>query len=152
MIRYLKRLLRRFVDSGTSTDLSANPAAEEQLARFIFSSGHYAIDPPVVRAKAFMPDKRGETSVHRIADLADAAIWQLGDSIRRNSFGAFEQSKARGDVLTSSAISNGLRVEAAPEDHPRHAVIVGWPNVKHEQQAIALQLSKAASLRVHPTA
>jgi hypothetical protein len=112
------------------------------LTRFLFSSEQFAKVKNLVKAKAFFPDARGETSVFRVVNLNVRQIWALGSGIRS------ESPKARGDFVTEVAIRHGLRVETAPEDHARHAVLVGWPIAKYDKQAIALELSRKSSLHL----
>lgn len=144
MIRFLKSFWRRFAGWATPSRFSIDPQAYEPLSRFIFSSEHFAETKALVKPKAFLPDQRGETSVFRVLELSESEIWRIGSAIRT------EPARARGDVLASVAQKNGLRVEPAPEEHVRHAVIVGWPAEKHEKLAVATQLSKEATLRLPP--
>ncbi len=145
MIRFLKQFLRRFIGSDLEPKLPVVVQPQELIARFIFSREHFAETLGLVKAKAFLPNKNGEvfeTSVFRITTLSNDAIWEIGNKIRT------EKVKARGEVIHSAIQRIGLRVESAPEDHPRHAVIVGWSGTKHEMLMLATLLSKEASLHV----
>jgi len=142
MIRFLRQLLRRFVGSASKPSLPSSVQSDELLGRFLFSREHFAETKGLVKPKGFLPDKDGETSVFRITDLADDAIWTIGNAIRP------EKAKARGDVITNIVRRANLRVEPATQDHPRHAVIVGWPEPKHEKLMLATLLSKDATLHI----
>lgn len=41
-----------------------------------------------------------------------------------------------------------LRLEATPEEHPRHVNVAGWPTEKDEQMALALEFCAIAILSV----
>jgi hypothetical protein len=142
MIRFLKRLLRRFVGSASGGNLASTVEPRELLARFFFSREDFVETKALVKPKAFLPDKTGETSVFRITALSSEAVWSIGHSIRD------VRAKARGDLLHSVVQRIGLRVDPAPEEHPRHAVIVGWPEQKHDRLMLATLLSKEAVLHV----
>jgi len=90
-----------------------------------------------------MPGKDGETSVYRIPELSQEAIWSLGKALIRK-----ETLKARADIVCSAPQQIGLRVESSPQDHPKHAVIVGWPVEKDKQKMLATRLSDVAALHI----
>ena len=140
MIQSLCRLLKRFVDSVFKSKVAASVEDHEPLARFIFSSGHFAASKDLVKPMAFLPDSAGETSVFRIFSLPLAHVWDIGNGIRS------DRAKAFGKLQTAAVRRTGLQVRAATEDHPRHAVIGGWPSEKHKKLMLALELSKDASL------
>jgi hypothetical protein len=142
MIRFLKQFWRRFVGYRSEPDLSVAVGPQELATRFLFSREHFAETKGIVKSKAFLPDVRGETSVFRVNDMSHDAIWAIGNSIRG------ESAKARGDLLASVVQKTGLTIRSAPEDHPRHAVIVDWPTQKHEQLMAATLLSKETMLQV----
>jgi len=142
MIRYLYQLLKRFAGWAFRSDVAATVEGHEPLARFIYSSGHFAETKGIVKLQAFLPDPTGETSVFRTLSLTPQQIWGIGNRIRT------EKAKAYGKVLTDAVLRVGLQVNAAVEDHPRHAVIVGWPHQKDRRLMLALQLSKDSSLHV----
>jgi hypothetical protein len=142
MIQFLYRLLRLFIGSDSGSELPATVEAHEPLTRFIFSSEHFAHTKGIVKPKAFLPDGDGETSVFRVSSLGAEQIWEIGNKVRN------EKAKARGSVLTNMVRRIGLQVNGAPEEHPRHAIIVGWPREKHAKLMLAVELSKKASLHV----
>ena len=142
MIRFLCQLLRRLGGLVFSSDLPYIVEGREPLARFIFSSEHFAETKGVVKPKAFLPDSGGETSVFRTLSLSAGQIWGIGNGIRN------ERAKAYARVGTAAVRRVGLLVNSAIEDHPRHAVIVGWPAEKDGKLILALQLSSEASLHL----
>ena len=142
MMRFLARLLRRFGGSASPADLPSVVQSSEPLTRFIFSSDHFAATKGVVKARAFLPDKSGETSVFRIEALSNEEIWRIGNGIRP------EQAKARGDIAANAVYGTGLSIHPATADHPRHAVIVGWPAEKDKKLMLATLLSQYAVLRL----
>lgn len=142
MIRFLKQFWRRFVGFRREPDLPVTIGTLEVTTRFLFSREHFAETKRMVKARAFLPDQRDETSVFRITDMTNDAIWTIGNEIRG------ESAKARGDLLVSVVQKAGLKIRAAPEDHPRHAVIVNWPTEKHDRLMAATLLSKETTLQV----
>jgi len=142
MIRFLYRLLKVFIGSDSGSELPATVDAHEPLTRFIFSSEHFVPTKGIVKPKAFLPDGNGETSVFRVSSIDPEQIWEIGNKIRN------EKAKARGNVVTRTVRRIGLQVNSASEEHPRHAVIVGWPREKDAKLMLALELSKNASLHV----
>src|SRR5258706_11569532 len=138
MIRFLYRLLKLFIASDSDSTLPATVDAHEPLTRFIFSSENFAHTKGVVKPKAFLPDGNGETSVFRVSSLGSNQIWEIGNKIRK------EKVKARGSVVTGTVRRIGLQVNSAPEEHPRHAIIVGWPKEKDAKIMLAVELSKKA--------
>lgn len=145
MIQFLTKLLRLFGASDTGSE-SEGVGQSEWLARFLFSSGHYAETKGVVKSKAFMPDSHGETSMFRISGLREKETWQLADTFSRVG----PPAQARADIIALTATRLGLRVEPATEggQHKRHAVIVGWPVEKHQKQALATQIASCAALHM----
>lgn len=143
-MQFLKNLLKRFVDSVSRFKLAQDPQPDELLSRFLFSDQHFAETKGLVKAKAFLPDVRGETSVFRVSALGEGEIWRIGNSIRE------EPAKARGDLVTEVVQRNGLRVDPATDEHERHAVIIGWPDEKYQRLAVAAQLSSQTTLRMPP--
>jgi hypothetical protein len=143
-MQFLKNLLKGFAGWASPSELPQQPQPHETLARFLFSDQHFAETKGIVKAKAFLPDIRGETSVFRILALHEPEVWRIGNEIRA------ELPKARGDILVNLVLRSSLRVDPATEEHERHAVITGWPSEKHQKLAVATQLSSQATLRMLP--
>ena len=92
MRRFLKQFLRRFTGSVSANNLPDIVQSDEPLTRFVFASSLFAVSTGRVKPQAFLPGKDMETSVYRIAKLADAEIWGMGKVIRK------EPLKARADI------------------------------------------------------
>jgi hypothetical protein len=142
MIRFLYRFLKLFTGSDRRSELPRAVDAREPLTRFIFSSEHFAQTKGLVKPKAFLPDGNGETSVFRVSSLRQEEVWEIGNKIRS------EKAKARGSIVTNVVRGVGLQVNSAPEEHPRHAIIAGWPREKDGKLMLAVELSKKATLLV----
>jgi hypothetical protein len=96
-------------------------AGEEDLARFITSSGGY--NSLGAKPSAFMPEiEHRETSVFRHDGKPPEELWAMG-----------EQYAAQGRTIYGAAFVKANNVRAiqldvfADEPPPRHAVIRNWP-------------------------
>lgn len=119
----------------------------ELLSRFIFKKGDFAATKNLVKPDAFLPSRAGETSVFRIRELDEVAIWRVGQSVADVSK---RDLKARADVLAEVVTKTGLRIN--PDNEPeRHCVVVGWSPHKDAQLMQAVELANAASLTLIPT-
>jgi len=114
----------KFADSAAMSLPSGLPelvADDEDLARFLTSSGHY--NASVARPAAFMPNpKNGETSVFRhgaepLEELKSIAQAEVG--AERRIHGAA--------IVRASAVREAKLEVTAKEPPLRHANIVGWP-------------------------
>ena len=116
----------------------------EDLARFLFSSGHY--NTTAVRPAAFLPNSKDhETSVFRQGARPAKELWELGSDLA-----------ASGRDLRGVAIVKALDVRTAGldvfagEPPPRHAAIRNWPAdndpilQKARQKELAILLASAA--------
>lgn len=116
-------------------------ADEENLARFLTSSGHFNLR--MVKPAAFMPEiEARETSVFRHGREPREALWALGD-----------EYAAQGRTIHGAAIIKAQSVRShrldvfADEPPPRHSAIRNWPwtqddpdlrKAEHKEQALAL--------------
>jgi hypothetical protein len=92
---------------------------DENLARFLTSSGHF--NTQMVKPSAFLPSADRETSVFRHDGDPTSELWAMGSQhLGGRSFHGAAIVKAR-DVR---AISLEVMADEPP---PRHAVIKGWP-------------------------
>ena len=117
----------------------------EFLARFILQKKWYRADK-TIRHNAFMPNQNGEVSVYRTKDLTCQQINEIGQL-----HVAEIQSKkllGRAEIVTSSILKQNLKIEAAPEPHPRHTNIIGWPTDKSKHKMIAIELAAEAQLHL----
>jgi hypothetical protein len=99
------------------------PPATEGLARFVFQSNHIRGDRSI-KHNAFLPDLRGETSVHRVDGLSHDEICDAGRAVAAES--NRKEPKGWGSFLSGVAYDEGLTVRPDPPPE-RHAVLVGWP-------------------------
>lgn len=96
------------------------------------------------RHTPFLPsNKFKSTSVFRILDLSDLAIWGIGvehvKSDTRNIYGRF-------DFIAEYVYAFKLRFE--PDNKPeRHANIVNWPEDRSAKNSLAQQLAAIATFK-----
>jgi hypothetical protein len=131
----------RFIASvGIRRALRLGVGRTEPLGRFLTSSSQFAKTKKRVKPAGMMPGNDGKTSVFRIGGLTDSAVLRIGrqrvEGTRTlHGWGVFE---------ASAVLDVGLRLD--PDDvPPRHANIVGWPDEKDANWAIAQELSALAS-------
>jgi len=103
-----------------SSGLPEHVADDEDVARFLTSSGHY--NATAVKPAAFMPNpKNGETSVFRhgaepLEDLMAIAQAEVGADRR-----------IHGAAIVTANVVREVQLEVrAKEPPPRHADIIGW--------------------------
>lgn len=101
--------------------LPEHVADEEDLARFLTSSGHY--NASAVKPSAFMPNpKNGETSVFRHGVDPIESLKQIGEE----EVGA--ERRVHGAAILRAGAVRAAKLEVrAGEPPPRHADIVNWP-------------------------
>ena len=97
----------------------------ESLARFLTSSRQF--NSTAVKPSAFIPDANYETSVFRHSSEPRDPLWTIGvvAANTRNLHGA-------GIIRAAVVRLAELKVEAV-EPPDKHAVIVGWPRNKDDQ-------------------
>ena len=113
--------------------------ATEILARYIFHRNHYRPSDNTVKYSAFMPPADKRLSVFRTPGLSEDAIWELGESLRKQSL------LGRADIAAAVVSDVELAIEADDIPH-RHANIVGWPDDQSAVKLKALELSERAHL------
>lgn len=147
---FLSRLLSRFAKS-ISTEVEDRfgraPEALEPLARFIFPRIHLSRKTLRPKPDAFLPSGSPlQTSVFRTLGLTQPEIWHIGleiGSLRGRTL------RGRADILVGVVLDSGLTID--PDNTPpRHANIVGWPEEKHEQLMLAMELAESATLHLRP--
>ena len=126
-----------------------NPAqvsSDEPLSRYLPQSGHFSRQQSRVKPRAFLPEPSGlTTSVFRTYALSETEIWEIADVYMSGPTGRSVHGRA--DLLVSHVEATGLRVN--PDNVPeRHADIVGWPQRKDEQLALAQELAAVALLKL----
>jgi hypothetical protein len=114
-------------------------AANELLARFIVNSNEFRHDGSV-RPKLFMPYSLVKLSVNRHRDATMEETWGVGEIVAKE-----RQKKLYGlaNIRASQCQIETLSVIAEPllPDNPNHADIVGYPEQKEEQLALATKLA-----------
>ncbi len=116
-------------------------APQETLARFAIEKTYFRPSDGTVRHNAFLPSRDCNSSVFRISGLAEAEIWDIG-----NTHVALPRDKpllGRAEIIAQHVLDNKLGVEPA-EPPPRHANIVGWPDDKAARRQIAQELAALA--------
>ena len=121
---------------------------EETLSRFIKSGSHYSKEKREVKYGAFIPTKKGQTSVFRTSGLTEGGIWLLGRDQVGSSLASGHRMHGRGDIRAREIRPTGLRAEPEVSTHPRHANILGWPSEKPQQLVLAGQLALNATLHL----
>jgi len=128
------------------------PVSEkENLAKYLF--GKLGKKPKElytdgrVKGVAFRPPRKNlSLSVYRTDELSENEIWEIGDKYVGKARG--KDITARANLVTKDILSEGLWVESAPDPHPLHSNIIGWPAEPEKQNHIADQLAlKASSTR-----
>lgn len=101
-------------------------ADEEDVARFLTSSGHY--NATMVKPAAFMPNPRnGETSVFRHGAVPLEDLKSLGDQ----ELGG--ERRVHGVAIIKAGMVRAAKLELrASEPPPRHADIIGWSWTAHD--------------------
>lgn len=120
-------------------------ADEEDLARFLTSSGH--LRASAVRPAAFLPNpKDGETSVFRHGATPLADLQTIGKTV------AGEDRRIHGAAIVKAKVVREAKLEVrSHEPPPRHANITDWPWMrddpdfgKAEQKGMAALLAQKA--------
>ncbi len=116
---------------------------DEDLARFLTSSGHF--NSTSIRPNAFLPNpKDGETSVFRHGAKPVKDLWKIGNSVITNS-----TLHGAAMIKAKEVRRAGLEIISA-EPPPRHAAIRRWPMesdpnlMKARHKEIALLLASVA--------
>ncbi|MDZ4817605.1 MAG: hypothetical protein SGJ20_01390 [Planctomycetota bacterium] len=117
---------------------------EEDLARFLTSSGHF--NAAGAKPAAFLPNaKNGETSVFRHGSHPPASLWQIANDhvgAARTLHGAA--------IVKAKHVRSVLLDAVAQEPPPRHANIVNWPSSQADPDMTkAAQKERAALIAQH---
>ena len=149
MMKYLKRFLTilrdYFLKRGS---VQKEICGRETIARYITSKRWYSRKKNIVKPQAFMPPPIHRLSVFRIDNLSETEIWKIGFNKVISKMNPPRNLHGRADILALNILENNLQIE--PDNiPPRHADIVGWPELKEEQKSIAQELAAKASLKLH---
>src|SRR5206468_5072835 len=101
-----------------ASGLSAFVADDERLSRFLVFRRWFNPEGQYVKAPAFLPNHKLETSVFRTTDVDEASLWPLADKTVLNREGA--QLHGRADIFARQVRVTGLEIRAQ-EPAPRHA-------------------------------
>lgn len=152
MIRFLKRLWKALNQSSQNKAEVLILSPNEGIARFIYDKRDWSKQPVLKpKPKVFYPELfngQWETSVCRTADVSEQRVWEIANKARSPRL-AF----ARADLNAGSIEETGLRTVSAADhenDYLEHAIIIGWPDEKEKQMALAIQLVVAANLVLPP--
>jgi len=145
MARFLNRLLNIFYVSQNKKALAPVVSDNEAIARFIFSSGHFAINTERVKYGAYLPAKDGETSIYRVTGLHINEIWNIGkDFVETNDRKLRACAKTRANEITRHSLS----IVPETDDHYRHANIKAWPTEKDEKRMLAIEIAESSKLLI----
>jgi hypothetical protein len=149
MMRYLKRFLTTLIDYFIKSGrVPKEVNSQEFLARYITSKSWYSRVKNRVKPRAFMPPIDRKLSVFRTDNLSEPEIWKIGLKNVIEKIVRPTNLHGRADIQALSIIESNLQIE--PDNTPpRHANIVGWPELKEEQKSIAQELAAKASLKLH---
>lgn len=114
-------------------------ADNELLARFVLNSNEKR-DDGNVNHKLFMPYKLTDLSVNRHREASAEETWQIGFNI------ASQRNKTLyglANIRASNCCSGTLKVIPDPilPSNPNHANVVGFPQSKEDQMALAKVLA-----------
>jgi hypothetical protein len=152
MIQYLKKLLKALSRSSQDKTQIAPISQNEQVARFIYQKNDWSRQSSRPKPKVFLPMKEAgqwETSVCRVCAVSEQRIWEIANQARSPL-----RVLACAELSANSVMTAGLFTEAAPDfeaNYPEHAVIVGWPDEKEKQMALAIELVSTAELVLTPS-
>jgi hypothetical protein len=115
----------------------------EPLARFLTHRTQFSRQNNRVKTVAFMPPADMRLSVFRVHGLGSEKIWEIGEEIVVHQ--TAKTLYGRAEIKALEVSKNGLYVD--PDNiPPRHANILGWPQEKSKQKAIAIELAENATL------
>ncbi len=77
MIAFLKKWFKESRKFAPDPQPTPHILENETIARFLLSKNHFARTKNIVKYRAFLPNRDGETSVYRTTGIVDAEIWQM---------------------------------------------------------------------------
>ncbi len=148
MMKYLKRFLTILIDYFLKRDsVPKEIKGQEVIARYITSKRWYSREKNVVKPQAFMPPPDLRLSVFRIDNLSEPEIWKIGLKKVIGKMNQIRNLQGRADFQALNILEINLQIN--PDNTPpRHANIIGWPELKEERKSIAQELAAKASLRL----
>ena len=149
MMKYLKRFLTILIDYFLKRgSIPKKINGQEVIARYITSKRWYSRTKNVVKPQAFMPPPDLRLSVFRIDNLSEPEIWKIGFEKVIAKMNQHKNLHGRADIRALNILETNLQIN--PDNiPPRHASIIGWPELKEERKSIAQELAAKASLSLH---
>lgn len=120
-------------------------APNETISRFAVEKSYYRSSDNTAKPKAFLPDKKGNTSVYRIDNLSADEKWYLGEENVAKPRG--KELRASIEIKADHVFNQGLKINP-DNDPPRHANIYNWPEDKDAQMIKAAVLAHNAELYI----
>ena len=117
----------------------------ERVGPYIFNSNEFRSSDLTIRPKAFEPAKKSKNkSIFRLDGLALGQIKRLGWLY----VGLFRNKRPYGHarLLVGMIHEQGLKVTPDIKQHPRHALIDNWPQLKAHRISLMLQLAMNSEL------
>lgn len=152
MIQFLKGLWKALNQSSQNKEDALTLSSKEGIARFLYDKSAWSKEPVLKpKPKVFYPEffeGQWETSVCRTSCISEQRIWEIAHKAREPRL-----ALARAELIAGSVEGVGLSTVSAPDlerSYPEHAVIVGWPDEKEKQMALAIQLVVSSSLVFAP--
>jgi hypothetical protein len=148
-MKYLKRFLTILIDYFLKLGrVPKEIDGQETIARYLTSKRWYSREKNVVKPQAFMPPPDLRLSVFRIDNLLEPEIWKIGFKKVIGNMNQPRNLHGRADIQALNILQINLQIN--PDNTPpRHANIVGWPELKEERKSIAQELAAKASLMLH---
>jgi hypothetical protein len=129
---------------------------QERISRYLLREKWFDAKAKVVFAQAFNPPRPTpqypirQTSVYRTQRLTEAEIWQVGDEFVTRLHPRRLPILGRADLFARDVLAADLKIVPAPDPHPLHADIEGWPSEDEQVEMKLAYLSSKASLTVKP--
>ena len=149
MMKYPKRFLTTLIGYFLKKDkIPKEINSQEIISRYLTSKRWYSSVNDIVKPQAFMPPPDLKFSVYRTNNLSESEIWNIGLKKVIANMSNPKTLYGRADIRALNILESNLQIE--PDNTPpRHANIVGWPDLKEEQKSFAQELAAKASLKLH---
>lgn len=140
------KILKDYIFSFFKKDKKPSGNLFYLLARYLTHSNQFAAVAKNVKTSVFMPHHMA-LSVFGIEYLSEQQIWNLG--AENLSLNENRPIKGRAEILADTVTTIGLLL-SKDNNPPRHANIIGWPEMKSEQKLYAGKLALRANLVLNP--
>lgn len=128
---------------------------EETVCRFLMQKSWFNHDTGHISPQAFKPrtptppSTAFKTSVYRIDGCTEEEIFSISEEQVNKKRTDGRKVLARAEILAKVVLAEKLIIDPAPNPHPRHADIIGWPDEPDKRLDKANQLAIQASLKKH---